>query len=64
MRLEAMSGENTAVKEGLSQGEVLDLEDDEPLGLFARPKTEEVARKQLVKRGPGRPPGARNKRII
>src|SRR5216684_1820724 len=41
----------------------LDEDEDEQLGLFAEPETEGGRLKiQHVKRGPGRPPGARNKR--
>ncbi len=55
-----MNGERAAVEAVLA--EVGEEDEAEQLGLFAPPVTEEGRRRQLVKRGPGRPPGARNKR--
>src|SRR5260221_4206747 len=55
-----MSGERAAVEAVLAATE--DDEDDLQLGLFAEPLTPEGRRKLPERRGPGRPPGARNKR--
>lgn len=55
-----MSGERAAVEAVLAATE--DDDADEQLGLFAEPLTAEGQRKLPERRGPGRPPGARNKR--
>jgi hypothetical protein len=55
-----MSGERAAVEAVLA--EIEDDDDAAQLGLFAEPLTEEGRRKLPARRGPGRPPGARNKR--
>lgn len=54
-----MSGERAAVEAVLV---TLDDDEDEQLGLFGEALTDEGKRKAMIKRGPGRPPGARNKR--
>ena len=57
-----MSGEREAVAIALGQVDELVDAEDEQLGLFGVPATEEGLRRANIKRGPGRPPGARNKR--
>lgn len=54
-----MTGERAAVEAVLA---TVEDDEDEQLGLFAEARTEEGRRHQQIKRGPGRPPGARNKR--
>lgn len=57
-----MSGEQQAVAIALGQVDELIDDEDEQLGLFGEPATEEGRLRTRIKRGPGRPPGARNRR--
>lgn len=59
-----MSGGTTAVELARALNEAEAADEEEQLGLFAEPETEAGRLKvEHMKRGRGRPPGARNKRI-
>jgi hypothetical protein len=57
-----VSGERAALQLVLDQQHEEADEDDRQFGLFGPALSEAGQAKQLAKRGPGRPPGARNKR--
>ena len=63
-KAEVGEGMQVAIEQALVEGEVLEFDEAEQLGLFAPPQTEEGQRKSLVKSRIGRPPGARNKRTV